>query len=237
MIIDCISDLHGFYPQLEGGDLLIIAGDLTATDTQTEYLNFVQWMLEQDYTRIIYIAGNHDNYIKLINPLNHTWYFEDNGKKIDFLHDSITEFEGLKIWGSPWTKTFKGMNPHCKAFALDTEEQLEEKWKMIPRDIDILVTHSPPYGILDRVTRDTFIEGHQCDKIERCGSTTLLRTNMVKINTLKLHVFGHIHESYGKWDIRKSQEELGDSHTPVFVNASHVNEKYQPVNPPIRIIL
>jgi len=28
MIIDCISDLHGYYPELEGGDLLIIAGDL-----------------------------------------------------------------------------------------------------------------------------------------------------------------------------------------------------------------
>lgn len=32
MIIDCISDLHGQYPQLEGGDLLIVAGDLTARD-------------------------------------------------------------------------------------------------------------------------------------------------------------------------------------------------------------
>ncbi len=30
MIIDCISDLHGYYPKLEGGDLLIVAGDLTA---------------------------------------------------------------------------------------------------------------------------------------------------------------------------------------------------------------
>ena len=36
MIIDCISDLHGFFPKLEGGDLLIIAGDLTARDKPEE---------------------------------------------------------------------------------------------------------------------------------------------------------------------------------------------------------
>jgi hypothetical protein len=32
MIIDCIADLHGHYPKLDGGDLLIICGDLTARD-------------------------------------------------------------------------------------------------------------------------------------------------------------------------------------------------------------
>ena len=43
MIIDCISDPHGFYPKLKGGDLLLIAGDLTANDTQKEFDKFFQW--------------------------------------------------------------------------------------------------------------------------------------------------------------------------------------------------
>lgn len=30
MIIDFISDTHGHYPELEGGDLLIVAGNPTA---------------------------------------------------------------------------------------------------------------------------------------------------------------------------------------------------------------
>jgi len=33
MIIDCISDLHGYTPSLSGGDVIIVAGDLTAKDT------------------------------------------------------------------------------------------------------------------------------------------------------------------------------------------------------------
>lgn len=33
MIIDCIADLHSHYPKLDGGDLLIVAGDLTDRDS------------------------------------------------------------------------------------------------------------------------------------------------------------------------------------------------------------
>jgi len=29
---------------------------------------------------------------------------------------------------------------------LDTEEEMLGKWKMIPDDTDILITHGPPYG-------------------------------------------------------------------------------------------
>jgi hypothetical protein len=37
MNITLISDLHGYYPQLDGEDLLIIDGDLTARDQKEEY--------------------------------------------------------------------------------------------------------------------------------------------------------------------------------------------------------
>lgn len=238
MIIDCISDLHGHYPQLEGGDLLIVAGDLTARDTKDEYLEFHAWVTKQSYKKTIIIGGNHDNVIAKEGYLffNRPWAIEGhvfpfNG--IVYLQDSGTEFEGLKIWGSPWTKTFEGMNPHCKAFTLDSEQELEEKWRLIPPDTDILITHSPPYGIFDAVSRDVFIEGHQCDKIEHVGSHSLLYYS--RMYQPKLHIFGHIHEAYSM-----KRPNLGfidlDGY-PIYVNASHVNEKYQPVNAPIRIIL
>jgi len=42
MIIDCIGCMHGVYPKLDGGDLLIITGDITRRDDPREYIPFFQ---------------------------------------------------------------------------------------------------------------------------------------------------------------------------------------------------
>lgn len=214
MIVDMVSDLHGFYPKLEGGDLLIVAGDLTARDKFPEYCDTFQWIAGSNYKKKILVAGNHDNLLQTDD------WFAKMTIDFEYLCDSGTEFEGLKIWGSPWTRTFKGMNPKCKAFTVDTEEELAEKWTLIPDDVDILVTHSPPHGMLDENTQG-----------KMCGSSTLIE-RIFKTKT-KLHVFGHIHEAH---EMHSCSE--GSTFFPmIFVNASHVNEHYQPVNKPIRMIL
>jgi len=208
MIIDCISDLHGYFPKLERGDLLIVAGDLTGRDLPEERLLFLQWLSKQNYRKKIWIAGNHDN--SLVD-IKFSKLREDSA---EYLCDSGTEFEGLKIWGSPWTKTFLDMNPECKAFTVDTEEELAEKWALIPHDVDILITHGPPHGILDA----------------KLGSKSLRRI-MGRVKP-KLWVCGHIHEGFGEI---KDESLKGVSYH--FVNCSHVNEYYEPVNKPIRVIL
>lgn len=217
MDITVISDLHGFYPKLEGGDLLIVAGDLTARDQINQYVEFYIWLDKQAYKYKIFIAGNHDNEIQ--KGLD----YEFANENIYYLEDSSVEIEGLKIWGSPCTKTFPGMNPHCKAFTCDTEEELAEKWAKIPEDTDILITHSPPFGILDSIpVKD--------GSLFHVGSKSL-RMGMGKYKP-RLWIVGHIHEGYGEF---KDRTLSGDEYH--IVNASHVNERYQPVNKPIRIIL
>lgn len=212
MIIDCISDLHGHYPELEGGDLLIIAGDLMANDDASQQLEFLSWLQSSKYKKKIVIPGNHDNWLQEIKRPDP---FLQWG--IEYLRDSGTEFEGLKIWGSPWIKSFPDMNPKYKAFTVDTEEELAEKWKLIPDDTDILVTHGPPYGILDKIS-----------KRECVGSKTLQMELFARLKP-KLFVCGHVHEGYG--------QEPSGGFLKKAVNASIVNELYQPVNKPIRIIL
>jgi Icc-related predicted phosphoesterase len=223
MIIDCISDLHGHYPELEGGDLLIIAGDLTARDTEYQHDDFFVWLNDQSYTKKIFIAGNHDNYLRR----NNEKFIKTLEKSdLEYLCDSGTEFEGLKIFGSPWTKSFEGMNPKAKAFTLDTEEELAEKWALIPADVDILVTHSPPYGICDY--RPFTLEEKKANFCNGYGSKSLLsRISQIDDGSRKILVCGHIHEGYGIMNISNP---LYDKCTWKVVNASHVNERYEPVN-------
>ncbi len=215
MIIDCISDLHGYLPKLEGGDLLIVAGDLTARDESEQYEYFFEWLSEQNYRKKIFISGNHDN----LHMSQFDWF------DAEYLCDSGTEFEGLKIFGTPWTKTFPGMNPHCKAFTCDTEDQLHDKFKLIPHDTNILISHSPPYGVLDGIPMED-------GSLFHVGSTSLSKAIATHWDSgLIFHVFGHIHEAYGE---RKEQNPIFSTHQ---INASYVNERYKPVNKPVRIVL
>lgn len=226
MKIDCISDLHGEFPELPGGDLLIVAGDLTGNDTKKQYGIFFAWLCEQKYTKKIFIAGNHDNKLCPKDPYDGFLDFVyPDENSISYLCDSGTEFDGLKIWGSPWTRQFYGMNPDAMAFACETEDELTEKWALIPGDIDILITHSPPFKMFDSVNDRTFQR-----KFKHVGSLSLANRVIgnVCFPNLKLHVFGHIHECGGM------VMDIGDRK---FVNASIMNENYQPVNKPVRIEL
>jgi hypothetical protein len=45
-----------------------------------------------------------------------------------------------------------------------------------------------------------------------------------------LVVFGHIHEGYGMFEFKYH------GRATTYINCSHVNEHYEPVNEPVRII-
>ena len=212
--IVCCSDFHGYYPDVGSGDILIFCGDVSRRDLLDEYNKFDEWLLKQEFEHKIVVAGNHDN--KLFDVSYKI-------KNAHYLCDSGVEILNFNIFGSPWTLTFPGINPHCKAFTMDTEEELAEKWKLIPNDIDILITHGPPFGVLDHV-----------DRVTKCGTKQFNVGSKSLMDAIwriepKLVVFGHIHEGYGIANAFALETD--------FFNCSHVNECYEPVNKPIRIVL
>ena len=208
--IVCLSDTHNCNEQIAvpDGDILIHAGDATIRGTQNEVEEFLSWFSQLPHRHKIFVAGNHD------------WLYETNNHfarlltakfKIEYLQDSFVEIENLKIYGSPWQPRFFDW-----AFNLMRGTELAEKWKMIPDDTDVLITHGPPNGILDEVPRKYWIENTGCEELRRKVE------NLAKKN-LKLHIFGHIHCGYGQ------TEKLGVK----FVNASNCDEAYEPTQPPI----
>ncbi|GAD92769.1 Ser/Thr protein phosphatase family protein [Paecilomyces variotii No. 5] len=114
--------------------------------------------------------------------------------------------------------------------------------------VDIMLTHGPPYGVLDKV-----VYGDQ-----HVGCEHLLRADMRA--RPRLHVFGHIHEGYGAelvdWETRisrrleqdiedvldqrcahfdfssSSKEPLRVGDETLFVNASVVTVNYKAINAP-----
>lgn len=237
MRIDFLSDLHGYLPETPGGDVLILCGDYTAADKLPQWATFFSWLKKQKYTKKILIAGNHDNYMMSGWPKNQKeakelgevqeWLEEldDEFEREDFeyLCDSgcevVTNGNRVKIWGTPWTKTFPGINPRCCAFTVGTEEELAVKFSLIPEDTDILVSHGPPYRVLD-----ANVEGHPC------GSVSLLEA-LDNVKPLYM-VFGHIHEQGGKQILYKH---IGPN--TWCLNVSHVDERYKPKNKVTRIYL
>lgn len=208
MLIDCVADLHGFQPKLDGGDILIIAGDLTARDNKEGYDKFNLWLDEQPYRCKVVIAGNHDG---LIEKGKVKIGDDPSVKNIHYLCDSGFEFEGLKIWGSPYTPTFLKWY-----FMRDRGQDIKKHWDLIPSDIDILVTHGPPNGIFDETNEEI-----------RVGCEDLRVAVQERVKP-RLHCFGHIHE-------------CGNSITEIdgitYINCSYVDERYRPVNPSVRLVL
>ena len=209
--IVCLSDTHNCNEQIEvpEGDVLIHAGDATVRGTDQEVIEFVHWFFLLPHKVKIFVAGNHD------------WLFQTDNRytrvllansKIIYLQDSSTVIEGLRIYGSPWQPRFFDW-----AFNLNRGAELAEKWKLIPDDIDILITHGPPNGILDLVPRKGWDENAGCEELRKRVD------EIATLGRLKLHVFGHIHCGYG----------ITEEHGVKFVNASNCDESYQPVNPPI----
>jgi Icc-related predicted phosphoesterase len=202
MRIVLFSDTHGLHEGLTvpPGDVLIFPGDAGRRGPLEELRAFNDFLGRLPHPHKLFVAGNRDYFFQRQPEesraiLTHAVYLQDEELTID----------GVRIYGSPWQPPF--MNT---AFNLPRGEPLREKWAMIPAGIDVLVTHTPPYGIGDRTSRG-----------ESVGCEELLAA--VRRIKPKLHVFGHIHEGYGRY------EENGI----LFINASVTDASMQRANQPI----
>ena len=153
------------------------SGDVWVNELEAR--DFLDWYSALNIPVKILVPGNHSTAIEkgLIDEAEYP--------KVKFIIHSQFEYQGIKIFGSPYTPeffTWAYMRPR---------EELDKYWQTIPDAIDILITHGPPKGILD-VARD--IDTREPVHV---GSKSLARHVKERIRP-RFHAFGHIHDSLMK---------------------------------------
>lgn len=250
MKIATISDCHGQWARADypAADVLVMAGDLLKNysydRTQDAFEQLVELvalrkhlesLLEAGrYKYVVICAGNHDFAFERINKEAVEALYgapaedcalQGGGKNggIHYLQDRevqlMVDGSWRKFYGSPYTPWF-----HSWAFNLPNPDinmmrasmVAKTLWKMIPEGLDVLVTHGPPYGVLDAcISGERVGCKHLKERLDRLGKAAP-----------KVHVFGHIHHSFGQ------QELVGDNGNWMkAVNTAILGEDYTTMRP------
>jgi len=215
MKICIISDTHGMHDQIivPSCDILIHCGDISFFGKPCEVDSFIKWFKQQPAINKVYVLGNHEVELAKLSYSERLEILSEGG--IHYLENTSVTLEGLKFWGSPYTPKYGDWAFMLRAAAL------RNCWDQVPDNINILITHGPPYKILD-FTED----GEHKDEGEHAGCEHLLK-KVYQLPLLKLHCFGHLHSGFG----------VLQQGNITFVNAASCNNRYEPVNQPIIIEL
>jgi len=201
-----ISDTHNDHKlirDIPDGDILIHCGDfshkndwknLSEKEIPSTVIEFNKFIGKFPHKHKIVIAGNHEIGFNDLSVSQIQIVLSN----CTYLQDSAVVIEGVKIYGTPWTKS------RHMAFSCPSDD-LVDKWQNIPSDTDILITHLPPFNVFDlawvgsessKAPKDTC---PVCDKMHPTKShwgckNLLLRSMEVKP---KVHLFGHVHDCPG----------------------------------------
>lgn len=188
-----LSDTHGCHRRLRDlpeADVVVHSGDFTMNGSEAEAIDFMNWLCDLPYRHKIFICGNHDDCIYGANIDG----LDDN---VHYLCNSGIEIDGIKFYGVPM-------------FMWDcVTDRQSRNYATIPTDTDILITHSPAYGILD------------FDDNINYGSEEILE-RLTYLPNLKAHLFGHIHSQYG----------IVSQNGITFSNGAIMNSDYTNLNTP-----
>ncbi|CAD5126008.1 unnamed protein product [Dimorphilus gyrociliatus] len=199
-----ISDTHleRDNQNIPDGDIIIHSGDFgqyRSGLSKEEYfsrLNSFFKNLPHKYK--IFVGGNHDSPLVDCQRSLIT--------ECQYLIDESVTIEGIRIYGSPWNKW--RYTSFARAFTI---KNIKAKWELIDQDSDIVVTHQPPFNLLDLASYNHYIPNFlvkllSSSRCEICsqyhpgrnhwGSKSLRRILTEKIKPT-LHLFGHVHECFG----------------------------------------
>lgn len=181
LTIVLISDTHEAHRELDlpAADILIHCGDWTFfSRSLSSIVDFNEWLGELPHSHKVCVPGNHEIYLE--NPAKQSLL-----TNATLLVNRGVEIEGLRIWGTSITAG-------GPAFGVPLAEERRRIYAKIPDDTDVLVSHGPPLGILDRSPGSRFHAGDQ----ELLGAVTRVKP--------RIHAFGHIHGASGLFSTQET---------------------------------
>lgn len=185
-----ISDTQSqLYDKMPDGDILIHSGDFSQKGHPNEYKKFDEWLGNQKYLHKFVVLGNNDLEYLMYNEKEHPFY-EANKllTNANVLNFDIVNVFGINIYGMDYYNDY-----------FNTENNICHNFE--PNNVDILVSHTSPYGVLDNYN----------------GSHALFS----KVSSIKpkYHLFGNSKQSYGNKKLN-----WGNNKETVFVNSFAVNK-------------
>lgn len=202
-----ISDLHGVLPEtLPEADVLVIAGDIAPDDpgslfrtgtTQQAWweTTAMSWIHEQAHTEVIVVPGNHDFYFP------GQW---NTPVSVHFVSSPrVIEIEGFLIYCTPYCLSLPGWAYQAP------EAHLWDYYRHMPIGVDMVVSHGPAHGYLDKTAHT------------HAGSRALKAA--IRRARPSVVVSGHIHEDAGK---HKQMDHPGTPHKTHFYNVSQRNAQH-----------
>lgn len=192
-----LSDTHSCHCRLRDlpeADVAVHSGDFTMNGSEAEAIDFMNWFCDLPYRHKIFICGNHDDCLYGAN-------IDGLDANVHYLCNSGIEIDGIKFYGVPM-------------FMWDcVTDRQSRNYVRIPAYTDVLITHTPAYGILD------FDDGINY------GSEELL--DRLSVLHLRAHLFGHIHAQHGALE----------HNSIIFSNGAIMNSDYTNLKTPNLILL
>lgn len=193
------SDTHGFErgwglyeDSVPPGDVFIHCGDWSRDfGSWLDTVRFARWVNQLPHAHKLVCPGNHD-YAVWENEAKAAALFKERG--VTMIGVEPVTIDGVVFDGSP-AMPISGYDP---AFGFEMDE--EERTRLYDRigKVDVLITHTPPMGILDQTAKGKNL------------GCPILRKKIFTTFKPRLHCFGHVHEGRGTYQ----EEDIG------FMNAS-----------------
>lgn len=207
------SDTHFiFKPELVPvGDVFVHCGDLMYTGYPSEWNGVVASLAALPHKIKLLVPGNHDFHIQNYNGIARAELRRRAGVVLLDDYNPSIEIDEVSFSCCPFVTGLPG-------WAYNRTEEEVERWLELALDppVDIMVTHSPIYGVLDAVHPE------RPKRRDHVGSLALNRWFYNRIVKPKHWFHGHIHESYGHETVEGCE----------FHNVAMCDRQYNQVNEP-----